>query len=192
MLARVRILVTGFEPYLKQRRNPTQRLALEADGKVVGIAALAGRVLPTEFRGCEAALRRALEEVRPEAVIMFGLAPSRTKVGVEAVALNVDHGEDADNAGVRRWRCAIVAGGPRLLDARADIDALYAALKRARVPVAVSYHAGTYVCNHAFYTALRATRATVAFLHVPKWPPGKLWRTLQAVVAAISRGRGRR
>lgn len=192
MLERVRILVTGFEPYLKQRRNPTQRLALEADGKVMGIAALSGRVLPTEFRGCEAALRHALDEVRPEAVIMFGLAPLRTKVGVEALALNVDHGEEPDNAGVKRWRRAIVAGGPRVIDARADVDALYGALRRARLPVAVSYHAGTYVCNHAFYTALRATRATVAFLHVPKWPPGKLRRALKAVVGALSQARGRR
>ena len=39
-------------------------------------------------------------------------------------------------------------------------------LKKEGIPASVSYHAGTYVCNHVFYVLLRALR------HQPRIPAG--------------------
>lgn len=181
------VLVTGFEPFLKHRINPTERLAREADGRVLGGVELAGRVLPTSFRRCEEVLDKAIRETDPEAVLMFGLAGSRKALSVEALALNVDHGEDPDNDGRRYWRRPIRRSGPAVLEATADVDALHAALKRARLPVGVSHHAGTYVCNHAFYCAL-LSRRRAAFIHVPKGMGiAKLRRALEALARTIAR-----
>jgi pyroglutamyl-peptidase len=190
----MRVLVTGFNPFGKHRKNPTQRLAHEADRRAVGGAVLAGRVLPTEFRKCDRMIDQALRETRPDAVLMFGLAANRKKLALECVALNIDHTEQADNAGRRPWRRAIDPRGPALLEATLPIDRMHAALKRAKVPVTVSYHAGTYVCNHAFYRALRgAGRARVAFIHVPqRAAPARLRRALDALVKAIAGGNSRR
>jgi pyroglutamyl-peptidase len=189
----MRVLVTGFNPFGKHRRNPTQRLAHEADRRSVGGAVLAGRVLPTEFRRCDRMIERALKETRPDAVLMFGLAAGRKKIALECVALNVDHSETPDNAGRKPWRRAIDPRGPDLLKATLPIDRLHQALRRARIPVSVSYHAGTYVCNHAFYRALRrAGRARVAFIHVPMGaPPARVRRALDALVREISAGNSR-
>jgi pyroglutamyl-peptidase len=190
----MRVLVTGFNPFGKHRSNPTQRLAREADRRAVAGAELAGRVLPTEFRGCDRMIEKALRETRPDAVLMFGLAAKRKKIALECVALNVDHSESPDNAGQKPWRRTIDPRGPAILEATLPIDDLYAALRRARIPVSVSYHAGTYVCNHAFYRTLsRAGRARVAFIHVPEHaPPRKLRRALDALVRAVAGGNTRR
>ncbi len=190
----MRVLVTGFNPFGKHRKNPTQRLAREADRRSIGGALLAGRVLPTEFRRCDRMIAKALRETRPNAVLMFGLAPHRKKLALECVALNVDHSEQPDNAGRRPWRRAIDPRGPTLLEATLSIDRLHDALRRARIPVSVSYHAGTYVCNHAYYRTLRgAGRARVAFIHVPRHaPPRRLRRALDVLVRAIAAGNSRR
>jgi len=189
----MRVLVTGFNPFGKHRRNPTQVLARDADRRSIGGAVLSGRVLATEFRRCDRMIEKALREIRPDAVLMFGLAANRKKISLECVALNVDHTETPDNAGRRPWRRAIDPRGPALLEATLPIDRMHAALKRAKVPVSVSYHAGTYVCNHAFYRALRrAGRARVAFIHVPeRAKPGRLRRALDALVRAIAGGNSR-
>src|SRR5688572_16843072 len=189
----MRVLVTGFNPFGKHRSNPTQRLAKEADRRSVGGAVLHGRVLPTEFRKCDRMIEKALKETRPDAVLMFGLAAARKKIAIECVALNVDHSETPDNAGKKPWRRAIDPRGHVLLEATLPIDRLHAALRRAKIPVSVSYHAGTYVCNHAFYRTLRrAGRARVAFIHVPeRAPPKRLRRALDALVRAVAEGNSR-
>lgn len=186
----MRVLVTGFNPFGKHKSNPTQRLAKEADRRSVGKAVLAGRVLPTEFRRCDRMIEKALREIRPHAVLMFGLAANRKKIALECVALNVDHSEAPDNAGRKPWRRAIDPRGPLLLESTLPVDRLHEALRRAKIPASVSYHAGTYVCNHAFYRALRqAGRARVAFIHVPRQaPPRRLRRALDALVKALAGG----
>ncbi|MBI4565596.1 MAG: pyroglutamyl-peptidase I [Planctomycetes bacterium] len=185
----MKILVTGFKPYGRYRRNPSERLARESGRLRLGGARVVARVLPTEYKGCEAELRRAIRTIRPDAIVMFGLAPERRKITIEALALNVDHSERPDNAGVRPWRRTIDRKGPALLETTLPVDKMYAALRRARVPVTVSYHAGTYVCNHAFYTAARlAPRVKVGFIHVPKnESPARLRRAMEVIVGEVCR-----
>ncbi|HTF56841.1 MAG TPA: pyroglutamyl-peptidase I [Planctomycetota bacterium] len=185
----MRVLVTGFTPFGKHRSNPTERLAREADGRRVGGALLAGRVLPTEFRGCDRALDSALRETRPDAVLMFGLDGRRKRLALECVALNVDHAEKPDNAGRQPWRRPIDPRGPTVVESTLPVDRLHSALRRAGMAVAVSYHAGTYVCNHAFYRAVRrAGRARVGFIHVPKTiSPRRLRRALTILVRLLAR-----
>jgi pyroglutamyl-peptidase len=186
----MRVLVTGFNPFGKHRKNPTQILAKEADRREVGGAVIAGRVLPTEFHRCDRMIGKALREVRPDAVLMFGLAAGRKKISLECVALNVDHSETPDNAGRKPWRRAIDPRGPAILESTISIDRLHRALRRARIPASVSYHAGTYVCNHAYYRTLReANGAKVAFIHVPeRVKPVQLRRALEALVREIAGG----
>ena len=186
----MRVLVTGFNAFGKHKKNPTQLLAREADRRAVGRAVIAGRVLPTEFRRCDRMIEKALKEIRPAAVLMFGLAAGRRKISLECVALNVDHSETPDNAGRKPWRRAIDPRGPAILEATLSIDRMHRALRRARIPVSVSYHAGTYVCNHAYYRALRrAGRARVAFIHVPeRAKPLQLRRVLEALVREVAGG----
>lgn len=147
------VLVTGFEPWDKERRNPSGEVA----------AALGGHVLPVDYRRADREIRRLIRRYRPSAILMLGLASKRKRLSLEEVALNVDHCEEGR---WKRWRKRI-GKGPLALASRLPIDRLYAALRRSRVPVSVSHHAGTFICNHVFYAALAATRVPCGFVHVP-------------------------
>jgi len=163
----VRVLLTGFKPWGTQRRNPSGEVA----------RTLGGHVLPVAYAAAARRLRVLIRAVRPDAILMLGLAPGRQTMALEALALNIDHSEDP---GSRRWRKPIQKG-PLLLPTRLPIDALHRALSRARIPVRISHHAGTFICNHVFYVALAASRVPCGFVHVPPftWIPET--RQLQAV-----------
>ena len=151
------ILVTGFEPWAKHRSNPSGELAKAFDGVV----------LPTEYRACERALSRAVAARKPRALVMLGLAETRKKLSIEMVALNVDHADIADNAREKRQNRAIRRGGELALVTRLPATRLLSRLKAARVPVALSFHAGTFCCNHLFYCALTLFTFPCGFVHVP-------------------------
>lgn len=149
----MRILIAGFAPWGRRRRNPSGDLA----------RALGGHVLPVDYDRAGRELRRFIRKTKPGAILLFGLADGRKRLGLEAVALNVDH---CESGRWKRWRRPI-GKGPLALPARLPIDRLHALLRRARVPVAVSHHAGTFICNHVFYVALAATSVPCGFVHVP-------------------------
>jgi len=149
----VRILVAGFEPWGSHRRNPSGEVA----------RAMGGHVLPVRYDRAERAFLGILRRTRPAAVVLLGLAEGRKRISLEAVALNVDH---CENGAWRRWRRPI-ARGPFVLSARLPLDRLHRRLRAAGIPVSISYHAGTFSCNHVFYLALSRTKVPCGFVHLP-------------------------
>lgn len=162
-----RILVTGFTPFGGRRSNPSAWVVRRLDASGIPGVRVVGAVVPTSYRGCERALTRLLRLHRPRAILSLGLASRRARLAIEMIALNVDHAEERDNARERRERRKIRPRGPWVLETRLPVDRLLDALRRERVPCGVSYHAGTYVCNHLFYTVLHRTRVPAGFVHLP-------------------------
>ncbi len=165
------VLVTGFEPWGKHKTNPSGELA----------KALGGVVLPTEYRASEKALLDAVSERRPRAVVLLGLADTRKKLSIEMIAVNVDHADVADNARDRRQSRPIDRAGELGLPTRLPARRLLDAVKAARVPVALSYHAGTFCCNHIFYVALRRLAVPCGFVHVPPFRAVPFARQCRAI-----------
>jgi pyroglutamyl-peptidase len=165
----VKILLTGFSAWGSHRVNPSGVVAL----------ALGGHELPVDYRGAVRELRRLIRRERPDAVLMLGLAVGRKRVSLEAVALNVDHSEAKDR--LHRWLRPIRSRGPIALEARLPLDRIYRRLKEARVPVTVSHHAGTFVCNHVFYEALALGRGLCGFVHVPPFKALSRPRQVRAI-----------
>jgi pyroglutamyl-peptidase len=165
----VNILLTGFEPWGTNRVNPSGEIATE----------LGGHVLPVDYERAVRELRRLIRKTRPDALLMLGLASSRTRISLEAVALNRDHHEEEGKQ--RRWRRPIRRRGPIALEARLPLDRIFGRLKAARVPVAVSHHAGTFVCNHVFYEGLTAYSGPCGFVHVPPFKAMSRPRQIRAI-----------
>lgn len=175
----MKILVTGFQPFGGRRSNPSEWIARRLRGVVPA-------VLPVTWRGAERRLLALLRRHRPDAVVALGLASSSARLRLEMVALNVDHAEAPDNARERRARRKIAPRGPWVRETRLPVDAILAAWRRARVPGGVSYHAGTYVCNHVFYVLLGATRVPAGFIHVPPRAKARSLRGVQAAVDVLA------
>lgn len=168
------LLVTGFEPFGGETRNPSQEIALALDGRRVGGHPVVGAVLPCVFGRSLAELRRLLRRHRPVVVLCLGQAGGRPDLTPERVAVNVNDARIPDNAGAQPVDTPVVRGGPVAYWSTLPVKAIVAALRARRWPASVSHSAGTFVCNHVFYGlmhALRRSRTTRAgFLHVPFLP----------------------
>ena len=169
------ILVTGFGPFPGAPFNPTgplvQRLARLrrpglADTKIVS------HIFPTGYAAVDRDLPRLLVKHKPDALLMFGLAPRASTLRIETRARNaVSLLPDAGGVALRRL--TIAAGGPAALAMPAPVRRLLTAVRAAGVPAVLSRDAGRYLCNYLCWRAAEAVGKKggphlAAFVHVPK------------------------
>jgi pyroglutamyl-peptidase len=187
------ILVTGFEPFGGETVNASWEAAQRLEGWRRGQFAAVARQLPCAYDASVIEFIRAIETLRPEAVLMTGQAARRALVSVERFASNLDDAAAPDNRGVTRRAAKIVDPGPDRLEAAAPVKAIADAIREAGIAARVSTNAGGFVCNHLYFGALhylkRLGRSTPAvFLHLPatpeQSPPRANARRLSADAAA--------
>lgn len=176
-----RVLVTGFEPFDQDPVNPSWEVALALNGwhcDVAGTpACVVAVLLPCVFGRAIEVLDAALAKWQPTLVVGLGLAGGRTELTPERVAINLDDGRIADNAGHQPIDTPVVRDGPVAYFSGLPIKAIVRDLRAAGLPASVSNSAGSFVCNHVFYGLMHllATRhahlgARGGFVHVPALP----------------------
>ncbi len=170
----MKLLLTGFEPFGGQTVNPSWEAVRLLPARTEGVE-LVKLLVPTSFAGSVAALRRALDRERPEAVLCLGQAGGREGLTPERVAINVLDAAIPDNDGAKPMDVPIVPDGPAAYFATLPVKAMAEAIRAAGVPAGVSNTAGTFVCNHLMYSLLHilaTERPGVrgGFMHVPYMP----------------------
>ncbi|MBD3943402.1 pyroglutamyl-peptidase I [Microbacterium sp. NEAU-LLC] len=163
------VLLTGFEPFGGDPANPSGEAVHLVASRWNGPEVLITDVLPVTFAGAAARLRELIAEHRPDVVIAVGLAGGRAAVGVERVAVNLIDARIPDNDGDQPVDVPSVAGAPAARFATLPAKEIARRIAEAGIPAEVSYSAGTFVCNHVFFTALEAAASTTraGFIHVP-------------------------
>jgi len=164
------ILVFGFEPFLEFDENPTQLLVHRLDARTFKGERVAGVVLPVDYERAEKRIMKAIDSVKPELAIAFGLAAGRQKIMPEKIAMNYRSAERADNAGRKLARSPIDASGPDGLFTNLPVEGLVASLNRHGIPASLSLSAGSYVCNTAMFVIVREARSrgfAGGLVHVP-------------------------
>lgn len=162
-------LLTGFEPFGGDAANPSGEAVHLVAARWNGPENLVTAVLPVTFTGAQARLRELIATHRPDVVIAAGLAGGRARIAIERVAVNLVDARIPDNDGAQPIDEQSVTGAPSAHFATLPVKEIARRLTAAGVPAELSYSAGTFVCNHVFFTALEAaasgTRA--GFVHVP-------------------------
>ncbi len=169
------VLVIGFEAYDGRDANPSDLVARSLEGRLIAGRLVIVRVFPVETSGIPGRLQQAFEEEQPDLVICTGLAPGRTAVSLERVAVNMLDFENPDNAGEVRKNEPILRGGPDARLSPMPIAEIVDAWQRNGVPGYVSNSAGTYLCNQTLYEALGIAESvsppvTAGFIHLPYLP----------------------
>lgn len=169
----MKVLVTGFEPFGKEKINPSWEAVKTLPSEVDG-AELVKRQLPVSFKKVRKLIPEIIESVEPDMVLLTGQAGGRFNITVERVAINVMDSTKEDNDGYTPEDEPIF-DGPAAYFATIPIKRIVNALRAKRIPAMVSNSAGTYVCNTAMYTALhhissRGLKAKAGFIHVPYIP----------------------
>ncbi|MCB9456586.1 MAG: methyltransferase domain-containing protein [Anaerolineaceae bacterium] len=186
----MRILLTGFTPFLDVDVNPTA-LIIEhmATQHYPGLEIIA-EVLPTMYDTAGARIEALITEHTPDSVVCLGVAQGRSAINLECVARNRDSTTRPDNAGAIRDDTPIIPDGAETYLATLPLARFQAALTGQGIPVVYSDDAGAYVCNHVFYRARHALEQQgraipCGFIHVPgigEEPPGLPLATMIAAV----------
>lgn len=169
------VLLTGFEPFDNDLVNPSWEAARELDGVQVseGVQIVA-RCLPCAFATAGEYLAQLISELKPAMVIATGLAPGRSEISIERVAININDARIPDNLGQQPIDTAVVVDGPAAYFSTLPIKAIVKALRDAGFAAAVSQTAGTFVCNQVFYLLqhrLAGAGVRSGFIHMPSSPP---------------------
>jgi pyroglutamyl-peptidase len=169
------ILLTGFDPFERAASNPSWSAVQALARNWSGDGVLHAAQLPTVFCAAQVEIRTLMAQLRPDIVIGVGLAKGRAAMTPEVVAINLADARIPDNAGVQPRDQPVVHGGPDAYFTALPVKSMVAAMRAAGGPAAPSYSAGTFVCNHVFYTIMHEIRTRYpvmrgGFIHVPASP----------------------
>jgi pyroglutamyl-peptidase len=165
------ILLFSFEPFGPWKTNAGTLIAR----KVISehhIARLHHRVLPVCFGRASSKILSEARKIKPDIVLGLGLSGKATCLHLERIAVNINNSTRFDAAGKKPKDLMINRQGPPAYWTTLPYAALLEALKEESIPLRLSFHAGTYVCNDVLFTLLdtlaaEGLPAKVGFLHVP-------------------------
>jgi pyroglutamyl-peptidase len=169
------VLLTSFEPFGGQRTNSSLEVGRCLMRQTLPGVHLDWVVLPVVAGQCVEAVWARIVTTRPTLVLSLGQAAGAANLRIEERAVNRNHFCIPDNAGNLLQNQAIVPSGPPAYRSTLETGRLLRSVRGAGIAAEVSGSAGTYVCNHLFYSLLH--RAAVAglrhptgFLHLPLLP----------------------
>lgn len=163
------IVVTGFERFGEEKVNPSALIVEELRGKEILGEEVKGVILPVSYKRAKPLVESLVRE-KPRLLLSLGLAPRSTCVRLEVVALNVAHSEKGDNDGYKPFNEPIYEDGDLAYRGTIPFERILERLRRSGVPSALSFHAGTFLCNYVYYVALynaRKNGTRVGFMHIP-------------------------
>ncbi|WP_312507648.1 pyroglutamyl-peptidase I [Lysinibacillus sp.] len=165
-----KLLVTGFEPFLDYKINPTMQIVENLDGEKIGDYTIVGRILSVDFQQSAQQFKQYIDEVKPQIIISLGLAGGRFKITPERIAINVKDGEP-DNNGYTPVDESIQEEGADAFLTNLPIRNMVNRLQAEGYPAEISNTAGTYLCNNIMYEGLVYAKyhqgVRAGFIHIP-------------------------
>ncbi len=166
-----KIIVSAFEAFGGSGRNSSLETLRALPGILYGCE-IVKVTLPVVYGECGRILREKIAEYDPAeiaAVIGLGQAAGRGSITPEYAAVNVRHAGAADNAGVK-YELTPIGDGADAYVTGLPVSDMVKKMKEAGIPAAVSFTAGTYVCNDLMYAAVEYCRPRgirAGFVHLP-------------------------
>ncbi|MBU6462350.1 MAG: pyroglutamyl-peptidase I [Bradyrhizobium sp.] len=173
-MTKLRILVTGFEPFPGAPYNPTQPLVarlIKLRRPALADVELCGHIFPVSYSAVDRQLPELLGKHLPDALLMFGLATRTSWVRIETRARNAVTmlWPDANHTRVRKGS---IAGGADAMMFGPHTERLLRSALATGIDARTSNNAGSYLCNYLSWRAIEATKRhdgphLAAFIHVP-------------------------
>jgi len=171
---KLRILVTGFGPFPGAPYNPTQPLVarlVRLRRPAFDDVELSSHIFPVTYSAVDRQLPLALQQHRPHALLMFGLASRTPYLRIETRARNAVTMLWPDAAQTRARKGSIAEGADAQRFGPHTAKLLRAA-KGTGIDARASRDAGSYLCNYLSWRAIEAVDADsgprlAAFVHIP-------------------------
>ncbi len=158
-----RILLTAFEPYDRWQENSSWSALVDLTNWYDGVAEITTRRYPVDLTRMSEQLRKDLQQDYDFA-IHLGQSPGATHIKLEAIGLNV-----------RGDGTPLIEDAPAAYQSPLKLPPLESSLVNAGIPVEISHHAGTYLCNAALFLSQHYAESfglntKSLFVHVPLSP----------------------
>jgi pyroglutamyl-peptidase len=186
------ILIFSFEPFGRWKTNASTIVAQKVieDGQLMH---LRHHILPVCFDTAALPLIKEIKKDKPDFVLGLGLHGKAKCLYLERIALNIKHSTRFDAAGKKPKDSPIDPQGPPAYWTTLPYKTILESLREESIPLRLSFHAGTYICNNVLFMILNSlamaslpTRA--GFIHVP---PIKTQRKGKRSLAYLSMALGR-
>ena len=164
------VVIFGYQPFLEYKENPSQIIAQSLNGREIAGHVVKGITLPVDYSQLESQIVGALNRERPSVAIGLGLAPGRSTITPEKIAVNYKHASEPDNTGKIILGEKIDPSQPDGLFATLPVEALVEELNHRAIPASLSLTAGAYLCNNAMFVIVRESRKSGfagGFIHIP-------------------------
>jgi pyroglutamyl-peptidase len=170
----MKVLVTGFEPFGGEKINPAYEIVKELKDEIGG-AEIIKLEVPTAFGVSIEKVIQKIDEEDPDHILCLGQAGGRNQISVEKVAINLNDARIPDNLNQQPIDSPIDPAGDTAYFSSLPVKAMVEAIQARGIAAAVSYTAGTYVCNHLMYGVLNYLkkhngRQKAGFIHIPFLP----------------------
>lgn len=175
----MKILVTGFKPFLNEPVNPTEEIIkVLASGEWLSGASseftaerqIITSVLPVEFEKSFKDIQMQVQMHQPDYIVMLGQAGGRAQIQLEKIALNWTQTDYPDESGFVPEQGPVILGEPLALMSKFPVDDVISKLS-LKHQVGVSFSAGTYVCNHLYFQVRHGyPHIPSVFIHFPYLP----------------------
>lgn len=173
------LLLTAFGPFGGDAHNPSEHALAPAAEAAAAHARVLTEVLPVEYASACARIRHLVRTHRPDVVVSLGLGAGRAAITPERIAINLAEARIPDEAGARPGGLPLIEDAPAAHFSSLPIAAMVAAVADTGVAGAVSYSAGTFVCNAVMFASLDEARrlrvedptapeVAAGFIHVPR------------------------
>ena len=170
-----KILLTGYEPFLDMKRNPSMEAIRLLDGMEYNGYEVVVEELPMKYAEIRGIISGLINKHQPAAVICTGVSSIATDIPVERVAINVGSADGRVNFGYERLDQILNPDGPTAYWSTLPIREIVEAIKEEGIPARISNSAGTQGCNLVFYhlmdfIAEKNLGILGGFVHVPRLP----------------------
>ncbi|WP_426610108.1 pyroglutamyl-peptidase I [Bradyrhizobium sp. McL0616] len=173
MSEKLRILLTGFGPFPGAPYNPTQPLVARlARLRRPGLddVEMASHIFPVTYAAVDRQLPEVLAKVKPDALLMFGLAARTSYLRIETRARNAVTMLWPDAANTRSSKRGIAANADAMMFGPHTARLLRAA-RLTGIDARPSRDAGAYLCNYLSWRAIENVKPDgpqlAAFIHIP-------------------------
>jgi pyroglutamyl-peptidase len=170
----LRVLITGFGPFPGAPYNPTQPLVqrlMRLRRPALSDIELSSHIFPVTYRAVDQELPKLLAKLRPQALLMFGLAGRTAHVRIETRARNAVTMLWPD-AAQTRVRKGTIGLGPDAMMFGPHTAKLLRAASATGIDARASRDAGAYLCNYLSWRAIESAGTDehlqlAAFIHIP-------------------------
>lgn len=170
----MKILVTGFDPFGKEKINPAIEAVKRLPDAIAG-AEIIKLEIPTVYKKSLKKIYECIEVIQPDVVLSIGQAGGRSDISIERIGINIDDFRIKDNEGNQIIDEPIFKDGKNAYFSTLPIKAIVKKLKDHKIPASISNTAGTFVCNHVFYGVCymidkKYSNIRSGFIHIPFLP----------------------